>query len=435
MLTGDHKTQYQDLERRVEELGREKVELDYQNQRLRVADSLIPLLEEELGRLTGSDDFDDEVKQNALGIVAIRRTEEMKEEMATALVRRHGDDLYARLKEEQGPAIRAGLHEKFTQDGTYVREEERVRKEFGQGVRHELLAEQAAKVRADLDTPEGREAYKASILPEVMESPEMAEVRSTIRHELEHDWRTEATAEAKKTITAEEEAREEDFKAEYAQTYMNTYDGRNLRERIRSRLEEKWRDKSIEEIAALLEDEELQRLLGERAERARIKLEKQNKAEALLEHFEGAGLDMTTISEGSRLIVYLGSYGKKDVRQEKPYGGYEVKSVLSVTCMRKLEFVARGEGKFKVLTDSLQDSDNPWTKAATLPQGTILTIGDFVSENGVLSMTHTLTADAPFCYDTDSTDPEFTTTPVNVANIKIDGVSARKVENVDFIKT
>jgi hypothetical protein len=435
MLTGKDRENYEALEDRARSLEIANSNLEHEMRITRAANALIPLVEAQLGQITGTPDFDADVQERAVGIVAVERREELEAETARELVRTRGDEVYAQLQQTEGPAIRTRLHEQFTGDGTYERAERRVRGEFESGVRQELLAEQAAKVRAELDTPEGKEAYKQSILPEVMESPEMSEVRRTIRQELERGWRTEATEAAKTAIRAEEEAREEDYRIEYMRVYMDTHDGRNLRERTRRRLEEKWRDKSIEEIAALLEDEELQRLLGERAERARQELEKKNRAERLLADFEGAGLDMTTISAGSRLIVYLGSYGKKDQREERAYGGYETKQKLTVTCMRKLEFVARGEGKFKVLTDSLHDSDNPWTKAATLPQGTILTIGDFVSENGVLSMTHTLTADAPFCYDTDSTDPEFTTTPVNVANIKVDGVSARKVEAVEFIKS
>jgi hypothetical protein len=435
MLTGQDKENYLALQRDVATLQAERDALESEAQRLRVANRLVPLLEAQLQQITGTPDFDADVEQKAVGVVAIQRREQLEDETAEDLVRTRGDEVYARLKERDGPALRTQLHERFGRDGTYDAAEQRVRADFDKEVRNELIAEKEQEVRAELDTPEGKAAYKEGILPEVLESDEMDRVRRVIREELERGWRGEAVEEAKELIHAQEEARQGDFMARERETYLGSWEGRELRERIRGGLEREWRDKSREEIAEALQDEELQRLLNERAERAKQELEKKNRAEKLLADFEGAGLDVTTISTGSRLVVYLGSYGTKDIREEARYGGYETKPKLTVTCLRKLELVARGEGKFKLLTDSLHDSDNPWVKESALDTGTVLTIGDFVSEDGTVSMHHTITADAPFCYDTDSSDPEFTATPVRVANIAVDGVSARKVEVTEYVKS
>lgn len=362
----------------------------------------------------------------------------MVREMADGLVKAEYDRFAAKVRETEGPEIKANLEETLEADGTFARERKRARDDVRAEIQAELLAEAKQRALEVEGTEEKREAYRAAIRPEVMASEEVQQHAADVRKANEAGWYGEVAAEAQAEIDAEEAAREEDYKNAAAQEYKDSERGQKYRMGRRAKLHETWDDAWPDAVAAEIDDEELKALLTAKAEREKEKLRKEEAAAKLLEAFEGRGVDTAALPADTRITIYLGEMGereKKTTEYNRRTGRNEevVTTQTVIVCQRVLELTAEGDGKFTLDGDSLLAAKSPYLRNDAIEQGTTLTIGRVIHEQKEERLGGHVVADVNLYYDADNTDGEITDSEVPVANIVVDGISARKYDVVQMV--
>lgn len=362
-------------------------------------------------------------KAAAVAEVSASHKARLVETRKDALLAEKGEEFADTYRREEGPRIRATLDQQFRTDGTYETVSEQVQGKVNEEIRAEVISAEEARVRAELDTPETREAYTAQIRDGVARSADMQAFRQTVRAANEQVWKKEVEDSVSTGIQADEADREPDFKTAYEGVYRDSSAFKNRRDSVRAQLEREWRDATAATIAEKLGDEELRRLLDKKAQLAKEQLERETKAAELLRTFETSGINMTVMEKGSKLTVQLGTITKA---RNDGYGGNRLDTL---DCMRTLEFIVLGDGKFKVRSDSISTSKSPWERDIALKEGHVLGLGNELSENSNRVLEPYLAADTYLHYDDDTTTPSvFDRMPIPVANVIIDGVSARTFE-------
>ncbi len=379
-----------------------------------------------------------EAESMARMAVAEQARVELREDLTIGLIEERREEVSAQVRTEEGPGLRRELHSLFETDGTYDRVEEGVRSDLRRSIHDELVEERREQIRKELDTPEEREKFAIRMRPEIMTAPDMQDFRDGLRQELETGWRSEAEADAQRAIESEERSREAAFKEEYATAYREGRSGKQYQASIRESLEREWRDKTIEEVNEQLRDEELSKILKLRRDHELEKVRRETLAKELVGRFEGRGIDTSDIEEGSEIKLYLGKAGISEVtkRQIKDsyYKTYEDVTVQieGVYYRRILTLTSMGDGHFIMVKDTLSASSSPYEHEYAIPEGTVVALGRVVNHNGERKMEHRIAADVTLHYDDDTSTPEeFIDTFAPVANIEIDGVSARPLEFVE----
>lgn len=375
----------------------------------------------------------------AVACIAVFEQEraDMVQDLSARLQREKYDHYAAQFRSTEGVNIKPELDELFKTDGTYEAMRKKAEADVRTELQDEVLTEAKATCETELRTPEAIAELKAALREELKDSSELRHHRSQTRDILEAEWRAEALEMARQAITDEEKAREEEFKEQYAEDYKDGRYGQNHRQTVRNELEEKWRQSTIEEVAAAIKDEELQALLGARAEAEKAKLAKESKHQEILQNFEAGGIDVSDLEENSKVTIYLGEMNRvkqteKFVNQRGYDDSREV-TVPVVDCQRKLVLTALAEGRFLVSSDSLLDASSPYARQHAIERGTVIVIGRKIKENKGETLDKIISADMPLYYDDDTSTPEFESTLLPVANVKIDGVSARKFDEVRMI--
>jgi len=403
--------------------------------RLESVDRVAELASRELAALEVSPVIGEEVEVVAAGLVVASERERMVREMAEVAKAERYDEFAARVRAEEGPDIKANMVKTFEADGTFNRIDAEARNEVLAEIQAEVLAERMRQVREELATDEKRKAFKESVAQEVEESEELQRFREQVRAELEQGWREEAIDAAQDTIRAEEAGREQGFIASFTASYLESDQANRRRKKIRDDNESEWQGLALEEIAARMEDEELAQLLGKKAEQAKEKLRKETQAAELLAKFEGKGLDVSSLPEDTELVIYLGDTGERTVveKRQDRYG-YEEKVDVHRTYLsydRILTLSSRGDGRFVVDGDTLLDAELPYIRDNAINRGTIITIGRKILDNGDPKLDQVVAADVPLYYDTDVTDEDITDAQLSVANVKVDGISARSFDIIE----
>lgn len=381
----------------------------------------------ELTRLDREGIIDGAAQTAAAVAVSAVESARVTEELSERLQSEKHEYFAAKFRSEEAPAIHAGLVSLFESNGTFEKLKAEAEASIYAEIQTEVLDEAKARIVAEVDTEEARNSFRQQIQAEIDESDEITEYRSEAQEEFESQWRDEAVDEAKQKIKAEEAKREQTFKEWFAKQYKESYDGQRFIERTRASLEEEWGPKSIEEVAAEHRDQVLLDLLSKRADLAKAKLHEETTATELLEKFDGRGLDTSNISEGVDLVLYLGELGttQVDESQRSRHGYMEDVKVdkPAVFCRRKLELTSLGDGRFLVDKDSLVEKDSPYDKKAAIERKVII-IGREIVEAGESSLEKRIALGVTLFFDTDTNDPEISSSLLPVANIEVDGVSA-----------
>lgn len=346
-------------------------------------------------------------------------------ERTDALVAEERDEFAAAYRREKGPEITRELDTMFSSDGTYAHARSEAEAKAQDTIRAELLEAEKARVAEELNAPEAKKAAIDRIRPEVVNSHEMRDFRERTRSDLENGWRAEVATDVEASIINEETASEAAFKQRYEGQYRETPKVDKLRRATVADLQRKWSNETEETVNSAVQDEELTRLLEEKTEQAKEKLARENKANELLAAFEGGGIEVSSIESGSNIIIDLG-----EISDTHPNGyshGRGSKPFLQLA--RRLTMHALGANRFRVRADSLQDSKSPWERSLAIHDGTIIVIGNLQSENGEQSLEPRICAGAHLHYDDDTTTPAtFIGMAVPVANVTINGIPARKLQ-------
>jgi hypothetical protein len=411
----------------IDDLTRQLAEANRQLDISQAAGVIAVQVGEAIAEYTTTGEADQAARDMAYTQVLASEQQSITDEIRDGLLRTKRSELRAQCVQNEGPGISKELDAQFKADGTYDRERLGVQARVREEITEELKSKAKDQAAAEIDTPENRERFKAEIRPGVADLADVENFRRTRRQELEVKWREEVEADVNRQTADEEGARETEFKAQYEQDYRQTPKFERLREQTRTDLKNKWRDATIETVNAELKDEELTAILTEKARLAKEKLDRKNRATELLHQFEGAGIDVKAIENDSKITIELG-----EILMEKPksdYGGYSDRPAQPVLHRsRVIILLALGDGRFQVLGDSLTSSKSKWESMLAIDEGVVISIGNLHSENGERTLGPRIRADVPLGYDDDTTTPsKFVGTPVQVANVIIDGVSAREI--------
>lgn len=374
--------------------------------------------------------------QVVVAITASER-ERLTADLAEGIKEKERATVAAKVRVEEGPSITHSLKQTFREDGTF----DRIRSEVEASVRAEMhekvLADEKVTIKAELETPEEREKYKATLLQDDEFTAELDQYRAQVQSGLESDWSSEAEAEAKQKIDAEELARKDSYIADAVTTIMSGDWANRYRDQKRRALEGEWDGVAKEQVAAAIDDKELKALLGEIANLAKAKLDKEVRAEKLLRAFEGKGIHIAELEPETRVEIFLGTIGQFEVPEKyrDTWGDERTRNVNKpgVACKRRLVLLAREDEFFVVDDDSLLNADSEYARNDALQRGTVITIGRKITHNREESLENVVVADVPLYYDDDTSEPHITDALYPVADIKIDGISARGIEHVEMV--
>ena len=409
-----------------------KEQLDETQRQLRIAQAAGPIATEVAAAI---DQFSSsgEPDEAALGAAQMFVLESKKTDIINGikegLLKTRQDELVTQMRKKEEPKLKPALDAELRDSGAYDRVAQEAEDEVRKTLRDQLLAEEKSRVTDELNSPASKQEIVAGLRTEIQNSDQMRTFRGEVSASLEKTWKGEVRADVQAAIETEERAREPEFKAAYETEYRGTDSARRHRADVKYRLEQDWRTATVEKVHEATGDEELGRLLDEKKQQAVEKLRRENRARELLTAFEGGGIDVSAIDRDSSVVIYLG-----EMRQELPernhnYGDKRDKPVLYSE--RTLTLHALGDNRFRVRGDSLKDSKSVWERAMSISDGTVISIGNLLSENGQHSLEPRLSADAHFHYDDDTTTPAtFTEMAVPVANVMIDGIAAREVREV-----
>lgn len=378
------------------------------------------------------------IEEDALGIATVAVITQERERLTTQLsasIRgERYDEIAAEFRIGQGAKILEGLRALFEADGTFDRIRESAQTDVRAALQGELMKLARADEEARLQLPDVRAAISAQLVEKIAASDELAEYRDRVRRESEERWAEEARQEVITAVEREEAGREEAFKADFASGYLASDRMVRYRDEKRRQHETEWIDATAERVAEQIDDEELRLLLTSKAELIEETMRREQAAAHLLQRFTGKGVDTLTIDEGVRMELFLGKIkpytvqGKND-RYDRP----TTVEKPGVECQRKLTLIALGEGRFLVDDDSLLHAASEYVRDDTLKRGTVIVVGRRISDNGDATLSKVIAADVPLYYDDDTEVPDITDARYPVANIMLDGVSAREVAHVEMV--
>lgn len=416
----------------------EKAELEGRLRFAQATGRVATTAEVELLRIQELGLIDEDAETAAVAAVVAEEKDRLTTELAEQLERSEYDRYVSQYRSQEGPAILEGLRTQFQADGTFAWIRDKARSDVTAELEATALEELRAEAREQASSPEEREAVRAKLREELKASPKLERDRAAIRAALEEQWRQEATVELRAEIREEEASKEEEFKAAYSEQYRTSDHMQRHRHRVRMELEDTWRQETAKEVAAAINDEELEELLGKRAAQEKAKLEKEVRSQQLLQEFEGRGIDISALPQDTRLEVFLGSVKtlKKEEEKTSVYGGShkETIEIEGILCSRKLTLTSLGDRRFLVDGDSLLEDESPYARNDAIHRGTVITIGRKLIDRKQATLEPRLVADVPLYYDDDTEDPHFTDMLLPVADVKIDGLSARGLQHIEMVK-
>lgn len=402
------------------------------------ADRLTRRVRDELGSAAVVSAIEEDADTQALVAVVAEEKTRLSSELAVRVKGERYDELAADVRTTEGPRIIADLRTLFETDGTFDELRRDAERAVASELQQELIEAEKQRVTEELNDPEYREAIREQLKKDIKDLPELEAYRNNSRSVLENDWSEDLRVELEAEIEAEELGRKDEYKSAKKEELKTTRWANNLRESTRSRLQDEWGARTSEEVAAEVEDEELRDLLVEKANLEKESLKTEVAAQKLLRAFEGRGVETDSLVAGTRLEIFLGTIKDYEVAAKvwsEYYQRHEDQQVVrpGVECRRKLTLLANEGGNFIVDDDTLLDSTSEYERNDALKRGTIIEIGRHIRHNGDESLEHRIVYNVPLYYDDDTSEPHITDAKYPVANIIIDGVSAKEIAKVEMV--
>lgn len=343
--------------------------------------------------------------------------------IANQLIDEQGDAMRIKHGPEWDEEIRNRLRVQFERDGTF----ERIASEVDAAAIKAIADAMRADITRERDgfnaSQERQDELHAAARRELDEKGDTDKIRQERDAEAEARWREQALDEVHAEIDAEQAAREEAFKRDWKQKWRESSDGQYHTRTVAEKLKRKWEGAASEDVANEIDDEELKRLLTERAEREKSKLKNEALYDEHLAHFGGSGIEVEALPKDASVTIYL---GKLEISKGKDSYGYDREDGQRVAANRVIRLTKLDDGRFRVEYDSMHDSESPYEVAAALRYGEVVHIGRKVVDKGVTSLDTSIRQGVPLFTDDDTTDQNITPTHLPVANVEVNGVSAVK---------
>ncbi len=390
------------------------------------------LAEQELAAASTESAIQEQAESLALVAITAAEKKRLTTELSDEIVKTRYEEKAAGVRLEEGPGIRAGLMELFEANGTFDRIDSAARTDATAAIQTEVLDEARAQAEAKYEDPEEAAILKAKIAEKLAVNGDVDAIELEQRARLEEKWEAEVRDSETARVIAEIEATKPDYVAKRTTELRETKKMKDLATRTRSQLEETWAGATATAVAEAIGDEQLKELLRKKAEMERAKIEGELKSQELLRAFEGTGIDIASIPEGAEVKIYLGDY--KDFKMKERIQGYDKEVVKrGVSLRRNLTLCAKGDGRFTVDYDSLLDSDNAYVRQSGIHKGTTIWVGRKVTENHVPTLEQKLKAGVALYIDEDVSDSTIRDELYPIANVKINGVSARTVDHIERV--
>jgi len=312
--------------------------------------------------------------------------------------------------------VRDEYDEMFRADGTYRKIETEAQSKQRAEIRDSLLATRRSQIDAELVTDEAIKVATDQVKRDI--KPELDDYRARRQKELPGELREEAIAEAKEEIDAELRKEGESTQGHRVETWISSDAGK------------KYRQQRTREIEKELNDQ------AETTGRARIEGEILRDIEVFdkyLSDFEGDGIDLTAIPEGTPLTLAMGEIVQKKNPKYSSYSySHQQAPPEYIHALgdekRVMMLVSEGEGLFYVKQDSLDQEKHTYLRGLSLT-GKVISVGRFVSNkshsrDGIESKL--ALGEVPF-FDDDTTDPEdIINSRLPLVNVAVAGVPAVK---------
>lgn len=337
----------------------------------------------------------------------------------------------------KGPQIRDELDGLFRVDGTYDAVERDAATAVRLEIAQQLIDDRRERARTELDTDEARAAHEAEISDEIDQDPRVVNYRRALTGQLHGEWREEAIQTAIAGVEHDVRATRPQIIGEITADFLASNEGQR---RIRAIKAQARSDAKNATIDRLLEDTQLGELRDAMADSAKIEAEKlriKNNADQLALDFTNGGVNTDEISATTGLTIRLGAATTSGQGYYNAQGQYVLKDVTNLVVYRDLSLTSMGDGRFRVDSDSLQSSQNPYAKHEAFPEGMVIRLGILeatTAEGGEIKrvLRPRLKAGATLHYDIDDTTPEhFHSSHLTVGDIVINGVSAREIKNAE----
>lgn len=370
------------------------------------------------------------------GVVVELQIEESKryeDSLIDSLKEKHRADVAKRIRINEGPQIRAKLDELFSTDGTYDAIDEEIETAVRTEITEVLLTEHREKLEAEMSTPEAKEELIASLVAEMRADGTYDRIKREVKTEIQKQWDEEARQELKDEITAEESTGEEAFKEEKKKALRGSVAYKNTRSAIRKSIRAKWAEDANDCLAEDAKSEELAKLVAERIalEKTRIKeVQTSINADKLKNEFYGSGgFDMDSLSEGTRVTVYLGEVTKGRLRVSERNANFIGRGDVN-RIDREITMIATADkGHFCVVSDSLSESDSIYEQKAAIVPDTVVAVGRKLIKYGAEEFQHTIAAGVRMVYDTNTNDSDFNDTYLTVVDLQIGDARASERPN------
>lgn len=361
----------------------------------------------------------------AMGVVKKRFVDQASGVIANQIIDERSDVIRAQHTPEWIEEMKERVRQQYESDGTFETIEKDVTAEAVRTIAEELRAEYRESVVHENDNPEKREEIKRK----AGELLEQEGYRRSLEAELHRQWSEEAREATRDEIEQNVRATEADFKERWKKQWRESADGQYHEQTRRRHYEQIWAGKSREEVASQVDDEVLNELLKERANREKQALEKEAFYDEYLADFTGSGIDVDKIPEGATVTLLLGNV---EAQVEKDYYGNIKSRKNAINLKRRIKLTSLGDGRFRVESDSMSESNSPHEKEEVArTAGEVIYIGrksvdKTTNGHDEPILEHTLRSDVPLWIDDDKKDPKITPAYYPLANILINGISARK---------
>ena len=389
---------------------------------------------------------EDEALAMATVVIEGEEKERIRRQLAERIIERRRGELAHEYAAKNGTAIMKEIKELFETDGTYDSLASEVEEEIRAQLTKDVIAEKKAEIEAALRA--NMTGIQEEMGAEYMRGDEANLYRLNKRGELEAEWKEQVGANVLEQITQEELDRKADFMAQYREKVLaNEGWMTKKRDEIRTKFETEWKDLTVDEIVARINDEELTALVEKNKAAELEKARALDRGRELAEEFMRSGIDPTKLQSGDQLYVYLGSFSI-EVREENKsardrYGDMRTTAVKVnkkvVTYARKLELTARGDGVFVVDKDSLSDSRSPYEVQSALAQGSMIEVGRRLINGHDDGFEPRLAADVNLIVVKENLEDKTVHAPIidtllPVADVRINGASARATELYELKK-
>lgn len=371
------------------------------------------------------------------GEVQISAVETAKTRVAEKLIGEKRNGIVAHLlatrseefADEFGPdwtaQERTRLDDMFKTDGTYESLRAKSETDARTEVEEDLLATARAAAQAGHDTPEARAQFEAELENDTDFLCKRAAVTAQVANDLHAQWRTEAIEAMPARVEAELAEQEPEIKRQAELDWRNSHEGRYYIRSAKERAARAATEMILTDLAGLVDDPLLREQVMLRVQAIAEEQKHTEEQNTMLEDFLNGSLDSAKIPKDTKVSLYLGEVRSAKTKKVDAY--YNERAEPQIHCVRKIELIARGEGKFMTIHDSLADSDISYVQKDAIERGAVIVIGRRVVDksNGTQGMEQYLSAGVELYYDDDTTNDNVVAAGANVIDLSLNGKRAR----------